>query len=163
MAALKGSNATLVQADPSSKIRSGDQDGRKRVLYDEYDLNSVALVTADTIDLGDKIPKGARVLEAKMVHPDLDGGVGARLDLGYAASAEESGGSPVEAADPDAFGDSINVEAAGSYSMHEDQPAAAGMGKRFSAAVQPQITVEAQGGTPATTGVIKCWIEYVRD
>lgn len=162
MAELKGSNATLLSNDPPSKTRSGDSDGRKRVLYDEYDLNGVSLADSDTIVMGDKIPKGARVLEAKLIHTALAAS-GNSLDLGYQASSEQSGGSPVEAADDDAFGSAVDGSAAGSYSMHEDQPASAGAAKRFEAAVQPEILVNAAGTSPATAGLIKMWLEYVRD
>lgn len=159
MSTLYGSNATksLVTV-PSEKTAPGESDGRLRVIYDSYALGGVALVTGDVIRMGALLPSGSKVHDVKMIFPDLDAGAGARLDLGWLASADAA-----EAADTDGYGDSINVEAAGVYSMFTSQSTRPGQNKTFSGSVQTAITVEAQGGTPATTGTIYLVVEYSRD
>ena len=69
---------------PSEKIPKGEQYGRVHVAYDEYTTVGV-IETADNIAMM-KIPAGARIIEAKMVHEDL-GGSGV-LELGITGDVD---------------------------------------------------------------------------
>lgn len=85
MASYYGVNNTKQFVNiPSEKIPAGEQFGRVHIAYDEY-TTAAAIETADSIALM-KIPSGARIIEAKMVHEDL-GGSGV-LELGITGDVD---------------------------------------------------------------------------
>lgn len=146
---------------PRSKINSPDANGIPQIAYFSYSLPSVAPSNDDVIKLL-KIPKGARVLDLVLDLPDL--GDTTVLDVGYAASAELSGGSAVEAADDNAFLASIDGDVAkDTFSMQQAQEAGgnlAGFLKKFSAEVDLQIKVTDAWTSTTTTDSIKGYILF---
>jgi len=148
-----GVNADRILVDnPPEKVGVGELGGRLRVIYDEYTFTA-ALTTSDTLRLGGKIPKGARIMDCILQFPDL--GTTGAFNIGWEVS-EVSG----EALDANGLGAAVDVAtAAGSYSMREDQPQAAGQYKKFTEAVQPVIVPSTN--TTATSGTINIAIYYV--
>jgi hypothetical protein len=153
MATNYGENADKRLVDvPSNKIDSSDAGGRVRMIYDKFTLTA-ALAQNDTIVVGSMIPAGARVLDAKLVYDQLDA-AGGTADLGWQASSD--GG---EAADPNGLIDGADVTSAGVTKA----AAEAGIGKKFTESVQPEILAEAAGGWDQTSGDIECFIWYSLD
>lgn len=147
MATLYGENADKLLVDnPSQKAGNGDVNGRIRQMYDKFSL-SADLSAADVIIMGDLIPAGARILDAKLKFDALGAG---NLDLGWQASADAG-----EAADQDGLIDGAAVTSAGRADMASE----AGFMKKFSEPVQPVVTVDVD--TTATSGDIEIMIEYV--
>jgi hypothetical protein len=175
MATRQGANNTKINITvPSEKLAPGDGDGRRRNDYDTYNLADLgtAFATGQTLAMGKKLPKGARVLDVMLRWDAL--GAGALLDLGWEAS--DSSANPEEAADSDGFSQTtpINAAVAGHYSFktgthHEAvigqiqavQTESPGFQKSFSAEVQPLVTSNVGGA--AVTGKISLQIEYTRD
>lgn len=154
MSTLYGVNNTLItQTNPPAKAGKGEDGGRVRVLYDKY-VAAGAIAINSTIDMGDLIPKGARVVDTIVKFSDL-GSVGS-YKFGYKASTDG-----VEIADDDAFSGQQNVNSAADIVYGSQQAAApAGIFKKFDAAVQPQLLFDA--ATDAA-GQIETIILYVLD
>ncbi len=149
---------------PSSKIQSGDFNGKPQIVYFSYPIPAVAPSNADIIKLG-KLPKGARVLDAVLLLPDL--GDTTVLELGWAASAElDSAGAAVELIDADGFLAAIDGDVAADcftmISAQEAGGALAGHLKKFSAEVDIQITVTDAWTSTTTTDSIKGYIVFVK-
>jgi hypothetical protein len=155
MTDFRGVNNTLAFSDvPSQKIPAGEQAGRLRVAYDEYDLaDSAALDTTDVIKFME-IPAGARIHEVILVHPDV--GTTGDANLGWAASAD--GG---ETADPNGFLAAVDLNAAAGSHLMSSQLGVPGKGKEFSEAVEVQL-VPTEIFT-AVVGIIKVTILYTLD
>ncbi len=149
---------------PSDKIRQGDMNGNVRYLHFDFPVPASVPTNADIIKLG-KIPKGARVLDAVLVLPDL--GDTTVLELGWAASVElDSAAVAIEAADPDGFMASVDGDiAADAFSMLGIAQGASanlpGLLKRFSAECDLQITVTDAWTSTTTTDSIKGYIQFV--
>jgi hypothetical protein len=149
---------------PSSKIQSGDFNGKVQFLFFSYPIPAVVPTNADIIKLA-KLPKGARVLDAVLVLPDL--GDTTALELGWAASAElDSAGVAVEAADDNGFMATVDGDvAADTFSMLIIASGASanlpGLLKKFSAEVDIQILVTDAWTSTTTTDSIKGYIQYV--
>ena len=155
MAASYGVNATLIRN--SNKAKVGEVNGHKKILFDQIVGERAVYAIGDTIDIGAKLPKGARVLSARVKSASL--GTTGIFDFGYKASEEAT---PVEAADPDGFlvgadagGQAVSPTATG-------EGAGAAIAKKFDSAVQPQI-IFTEATTAATSVVISAWIEYIVD
>ena len=164
MATLYGNQYSDAYVEvPASKINSGDFNGIPQVIYFDYNVPGSVPSNDDVIKLC-KLPKGARVLDANLVLPDL--GDTTVLELGWAASEETSGGSAVEAADPDGFMASIDGDvAADAFSMKtlaEAGTIAAGLLKKFDAEVDVQIKVTDAWTSTTTTDKIKGYIVYIK-
>jgi len=161
MASVYGTEATKIwNQEPSEPAAVGTLGGGMRLHYDKYTYTA-DLSTGDLILMNGLLPKGARIIDAMIKFEDLDG-AGGTVDFGYAASAEQSGGSTVEAADENAFHEAVDVAtAADTIKASDNQANAAGIGKKLSGAVQPQIKIE--GDTDTTTGTIESFIWYVLD
>lgn len=161
MATVYGVEATKIHnTTPSGKADVGTLGGNVRLHYDKYTLTA-DLSANDIIVMNGLLPKGARVIDAFVKHADLDT-TGGTIDFGWAASEELSGGSAVEAADDDGWIANADVAtAADTIYASINQANAPGIGKKFSAAVQPQIKIE--GDTDATSGDIETFIYYVVD
>jgi hypothetical protein len=151
MAALQGVNAAIAQdVNGAKKIPSGEHKGKERILFDEYTFLAEA-ANNDTLDIGGKLPAGARVVGAVVNSPDL-GGTGT-LNLGFSANG-------VDAADDDAF--IAGADASGQAVLAQPGAGVAGIGKQFAADTQVQLKFV--GATASATGKkIQSWIRYVLD
>lgn len=156
MATLYGVNADKILVDdPSNKAGNGELGGRKRVIFDTFEI-SADLAANDIIKMGGVIPAGARVTDVTLAHDDLDTS-GGTLDVGWEASAD--GG---EVADPNGFINAADVAtAADVVKMSANLANGAGQYKKFSEPVQPIVTVSAD--TDVTSGTITVEIEYILD
>jgi hypothetical protein len=86
---------------PQTKIHQGERGGRVKVMYESFTFDADG-AASETVYLG-RLPKGAKVLSARVFGPDL-GGTGTS-ELGNSASVD---GSATDAADVDAFIDAID-------------------------------------------------------
>jgi hypothetical protein len=78
MATVYGVNKTLSRDPSGSNIqRPGLQAGKVRVMCDTYE--AVALAAGSIIEMGDKLPKGAIVIDVKLSHDALGS---ATVDVG---------------------------------------------------------------------------------
>ena len=161
MSTLYGSQATKVLNTAIPKlVEQGYKGGSIKCISDKYDLSVAAatLLTGDIIRMGGKIPEGARIVNFKLIVPDLDSGSSVLLSAGWLASDDA-----VEAVNGTGFASSITTgQAGGVYDMFVSAPTATGMQKVFSAEVQPTVTCTLQGSS-VVTGVIYMEIEYVID
>jgi hypothetical protein len=153
MATLYGVNATKMAASPMQLAENGQQGGVVKSIYDTYELTADTTGGTDTLEMGGKLPQGARVIDVRIMFDDLDGS-GGTLDIGWKA-----GDGAVEAADADGFLADVDVTSAGSISMFEDQSSRPGFQKVFNEAVQPVIAFD--GDCDATSGTIHLEILYV--
>jgi len=153
----KGANRTLSDSKPSQKIDFGDVYGKVRVSYDSWAVAEAAIETSDVVKLM-KIPKNSRVIGLEMKSPDQ--GTTGTIDIGYAASEElDSSGSPVEAADADAFGAAVDVKTAAAFYSMSDQVSLAGQFKKFDAEVDLQLSFSE--ALDAGTGTIEVILYYI--
>lgn len=152
MASLYSVGYTDAYVDvPSDKVKANKR-GRILCAYDEYTL------AADTAS-GDKIymfklPKGARVINAKLAFADLDGS-GGTVDVGYEYNAA---GDSSLTDDTDAFLADVDVTSAGTVGMIE-QANMAGFGKEMEG--EADIVVVFDGDCDATSGTVKLAVEYI--
>lgn len=153
MATLKGVNKTKIDAKPAQLAESGQHGGVVKSIYDTYELTADTTGGTDTLEMGGKIPAGARVIDVRVMFDDLDGS-GGTLDIGWKA-----GDSAIEAADADGFMDDVDVSSAGSLSMFEDKSSRPGFQKVFTESVQTVIAFD--GDCDATSGTIHLEILYV--
>lgn len=162
MATKYGTNATKVlNTSPAKLVESAELTGKIHVHYDEY-VFAGDLAANDVINMGGLLPANARVIDVVLDSPDLDTGSTGALISGWAASAQvDSSNVAIEAADDNGFLTTVDVHTAGkAQSMNTLlQSNVPGKFKRFSAAVQPQITIS--GETDATTGTIRQAIFYI--
>ncbi len=155
MATFYGANATLsLNQVPTGKVPAGESGGRVRLLFDTYTI-AADFATLDIIKMGDKVPAGARVVDAWLAYDDLDTS-GGTLDFGWAASADA-----VVAADATGFISAADATNADVIKMTDNGAKATGQGKSFASAVQPQVRI--QGDTDVTSGVIQSYVFYVLD
>lgn len=154
MANLDGVNyAKKNSTVPSEKIAPGEADGRKRIIYDTYDVADASLAGSDVLRMGDTIPAGARVLSCKL-YWDASLAATSDINVGWAASAE--GG---EAADDNGFMDAVDASSAGT---DESAVGDAGHLKKFTEPVQVELTV-VTATTPTSSGNVHLVLEYIRD
>ena len=74
MATVYGVNKTLARDATGSNIVEGGQlKGKERVMYDTYELDSTASGTI--IELGEKMPKNARVVDVELMTDAMGSGV----------------------------------------------------------------------------------------
>lgn len=136
---------------PSNRIRPGDISGEVKVMFFDFTVPAVAPIANDVFKLA-KIPKGARVLEACLMFPDL--GTTGLVSLGYAASADA-----VEAADSTAFISSQDVfTAADTILASQQQANPTGVMKLFSAEVDLELKVNT--AWTAVAGTVKGYLLY---
>lgn len=151
MANLYGANYKKAFVDaPSTKMGVGEQGGRVRVAYDQYDLatDGVALANGDILYLM-KLPKGARVVDALVDCPDVGGT--SLIELGWQTNG-------TDAADQDGLVTSLDISGAAAYSRANN---AAGLLKQFAAETQVVATITNAGA--AVTGVLQFAVFYVVD
>jgi hypothetical protein len=157
-ATVYGVGATKIAADGLSE--QGEQTGHLKMLYDTYEL-AADTTSGDVIRMGGKIPKGARIVDVKLIHDDLGTG-SPTVDVGWLASADA-----VEGASAIGFMDEADVGDVDIDSMLIDEATNAvgamttGIGKKFSAAVQPVIKTSVD--LDATSGTISLMILYVTE
>ena len=155
MASKYGVNATKWRAAPMQVAEQGQQGGNLKECYDKYTLTA-DLASGDVIHMG-KIPKGARVIDVRLVSADLDAQSAGTLDIGWAASADG-----VEAVDADGFLADVDVNTAAiAISMFTSQSTRPGFQKTFAAEVQATVTID--GETDATSGSIHLEVLYFID
>lgn len=124
-----------------------------KALCDSYSLTADT-ASNDIIKCG-KLPKGARVIDVRLIFTDLDG-TGGTLDIGWAASADSA-----ESADDDGFADEIDVTSAGVYSMFTSQYTRPGMNKVF--AGECEVQIKFSGDCDATSGSVQIMVLYCID
>lgn len=152
MAQFYGVNNTkFTQTNPPTKAQEGEVGGRERLLFDSYSWTA-ALTTGDLINVCDKIPKGALVTAAKVKVPAF--GTSGAIDLGWLAS--DDGVESAQAQGLIAAGAAVSAGAPTSA-------AEVGVGKRFAAAVQPQLKINNQGATDPSSGTLYVFIFYVME
>jgi hypothetical protein len=151
MANYYGSNASLRLNQSVPALAPGKEvGGMKHVILDKYVLSAV-FAANDLIYVG-KLPKGAKVLEVKVIAPDM-GGTGT-MDVGYLASADGD-----EVADDNAFGSAVDISGqAIAYSMAGVAGGMAGYQKEFASEVEVVLKMPI---TATTSGTIYTQIEYV--
>lgn len=164
MATRYGVSATkILNTTPVDLGNQAAQGSRLYVIYDSIAISAVT-TAADIIKMGAKIPAGARVLDAYIDTADLDAQSAGAMTLGWAASEQlDSTGTAVEAASSAGLISSIDTHTAATTKALNSIIAAtcAGKFKKFSAAVQPQLTITGTGD--ATSGSIFMTIYYVID
>lgn len=127
---VNGVNATLRANVPSDKVASQQQYGTLRHLYEEYTVGAGDEFGTSGLITCMKIPKGARVVEARVVCPAT--GATGIFDIGWAAGATS-----VEAADADGLFVGIDPGAAAVDARMAGTVAA--FNKTFAEEVQVQI------------------------
>lgn len=131
---VSGVNYAKEVSNPPVALASQQSYGRVRFAYDEYTVDSAdEFGTSGLIKLM-KIPKGARLVDAHVVCPAT--GATGIFDVGWAASAELSGGVALELADADGIFAGIDPGAAAVDSRMAGT--VAGWNKTFAAEVQVQ-------------------------
>ena len=148
MAELKGLNAALRSSVPPSNIKSNAQHGRLRVLSDSF-TPAVEFGAGDTVLLGAKLPKGAKIYGAELDAPILDT-TSTDIDVGIAANGDQ-------AADLDAFIDGADFVAAKLVRMSDDQGLA---GHLLELDDEAQVTLTSVAATDAAIGKLirfKLW------
>ena len=160
MATLNGSNyAKAFVNEPSEKIEQGDVAGRIRLAYDEYDLDTLAVIVAngDIIE-GPRLPKGARVIHAELESPNM--GATGIFDLGWGDVVDDNG-TVVVAADQNGFVSQADAGGQAVLKSMRDTLGAAGSLLKFTEAVPVRVTCTED--TVAITGKIKMVLYYVVD
>lgn len=139
---------------PMEQIKPGDISGDVHFAFFDFTVPAVAPTNGDIVKLC-KLPKGAKVVDFKLIHPALGAG---SLNVGWAASAELLPGSttPAEAAVANGLAAAVAVTAAGQAVIANT---AVGNLKDFAAEVDVQIDIATTW--TATTGVVKGYIKYV--
>jgi len=160
MATLYANEADKVlNTTPIDKADTNAAHGRVRILSDEITL-AAELSAGDVIKFGGvKMPKGARLVGARLVSPQLgSGGGNGELDMGW-----EAGANGDEAADADGIFDGVEVGSAVADVDLQDSSAASGAYlKVFDEAVQ--IIITANETTDAGSGdTIQAHLYYVLD
>ena len=151
MANYYGANASkrLNQAVPEL-VAGKEAGGIKKVILDKYVLSAV-FAANDLIYIG-KLPKGAKVLDVRVVAPDM-GGTGT-MDIGWLASADA-----VEVADDNGFGSAVDISGqAISYKMSSVIGGMPGSYKEFASEVEVTLKMPI---TATTSGTIYSEIVYV--
>jgi len=149
MATLNGTNYKKQYVDvPSTKIPVGEQAGRVRCAYDDYNLatSGVALANGDTILLM-KLPAGARVVEVLLDSPDVGGT--SLIELGWAANG-------VDLVDADGFITSLDISGAAAMQRLNNP---AGALKQFTVETQVYATITNAGA--AVAGILQFAVLYV--
>lgn len=153
--AYKGVNATIAQdVNGANKIPAGESKGRVRVHRDSYTFLANASVVGDTIDVGPKLPVGARIVDT-IVHIPASLGTTGIWDFGWAASSDA-----VEAADADGF--VVAADGGGQAAKSLCGAGRPGLNKQFAAEVQPQL-ICTEVNQAALGKTIEATILYVLD
>lgn len=150
MAEFNGSNYKKIFVDvPSSQLNVGEFSGKVRCLSESFICEQNVYAIGDLINVGAKLPKGAKVIEAMLISPSL--GTTGIMKLGFLANG-------IDAADDDAF---IASADAGGQAVKALMPAgAAALGKKFEADTQAQIKFSE--ASDAALGLeIKVLIQYI--
>ena len=154
MANLDGVNyAQINTAVPATKITPGEADGRKRIIFESYDVADAVLAGSDVLRMGAEIPAGARVLACN-VYFTASLAATSDINFGWAASADAG-----EAADDNGLLDAVDASSAGTDATAVGD---AGHLKVFTESVQIEATV-VTATTPTATGILYLVLEYIRD
>lgn len=150
MAEFSGSNHKKIFVDvPSKQIEAGELSGKMRVLQDSFLCEQNVYAIGDLINMGAKLPKGAKIVEACLISPSL--GTTGIMKLGHLANG-------VDAADDDAF---IASADAGGQAVKALMPAgSAALGKQLESDTAIQIKFS-EASDAALGKEIKVWIQYI--
>jgi len=149
MATVKGVNRTLADTPEGSNIMDpGVQKGKLRVIMDTYE--AVAIASGTIIEVGEYLPKGARVVEVALMADALGSGV--TLIVGdyeddnryIEASSTWNSANQIQR---------LNAIAGRQYEMDETTPGATSTDR--------QIIITTGGA--AATGTIKLEVTYVQE
>lgn len=158
MATFYGSNATKRDNQAIKQlIGPGDKYGRLRVDYDFF-TNAAAKSQNDVIKLM-KLPPGARVVDVIVILSAALDVASGTVDVGWEANL-------VDTADDDGFLANVDVTAAATFSMLDDQGTRPGILKQFDplgGETQVSLTVDHSGGWDGTSGTITVVIKYFTD
>jgi hypothetical protein len=152
MAELLGVNHTLAYSDePSQKVDANQAGGVRRAHYDSYTFSAV-LGIGDTILMG-KIPKGARVVDARLTHPVDTGAIGI-VKVGWAAGANGD-----EAADDNGLFAAAEGDFGAAALDSKMLSTAAGYQKTF--AEEVNIVIECTEASTGDAVAMELEVEYV--
>ena len=158
MATFYGSNATKRDNQTIPQlIPQGEAKGRKYIAFDSF-TNAAAKSQNDVIKLM-KLPAGARVINVIVnISASLDAS-GGTVDIGWEANS-------VDALDEDGFLANVDVTAAATFDMLDDQGTRPGVFKKFSEVggeTQVSAIIDHSGGWDGTSGTLSVAVEYVID
>jgi hypothetical protein len=148
MATVYGKNfGNAYNAKPAVNYPPGEFNGLPHVIYDEYTLLADA-GNGDIVKMG-RLPKGARIIGAKVIGPDL-GGTGT-LNLGHTTDGVLSAQAAGFISGADSSGQAFAVSGAG-----------VSLGQKLSAEVDIELTFV--GVTASATGKkVQTIVEYILD
>jgi hypothetical protein len=153
MSTLYGVQATKLAATPLQLAEQGYQKGKVHCLRDKYTLLA-DLAQNDVINMGGKLPQGARIIMAVMRAGALGGSC--TLDLGWAAGLAADGVTVGEAASAAAIFSALPATtAANTVSVGSSYEGTAFIDKVMAADVQLKVTAHAasSGATAQTVAV----------
>jgi len=142
MASFNGDNYGSYVAVPQEQLPVGEVSGKVRVAIDSYTCTQNVYAIADVILMGAPLPKGARIIDAKVISPSL--GTTGIVDFGYPT-------------DVDYF---VTQADAGGQAVKKHMASEAGLLVKLSAALQPQIRFS-EASDAANGLVIQTMIQYV--
>ena len=163
MAALAGEKQTdlytqMVVTKGAPKVHAQDVFGKVRYIGSTYTVGSGDNLGTTALLKMFQIPKGAKVIDVALTTAKM--GTAGDLDIGWAASAElDENGDAIEAASADGFFADTDVNAA-AVERRKAAVSAAGVLKRFDAAVDVEITVP-EATTAGGDVTLECW--YIID
>jgi hypothetical protein len=156
MAVLNGDNYTKAFVDsPITRLAASDAHGRVRYWSDQITL-AAELGAADTILLM-KLPKGAKVVDARMVAPiDGGGGPAGQISLGWQSNG-------TDAADANGFFDGPTEGDFGAAALDAKLSAvSAGYQLKFAEETQIEVLVD-EASTTSTGNTFKFELFYIVD
>lgn len=146
------------QVKPAALAEVNAYGGRVRAMYDEYELPGAVLAAGDKVKVG-RLPKGARVIDAKMAFDDM--GTTGVFDLGYQYVKSNGENDSSLTSDDNAFLDAVDVNTAAGMASMESEGNIVGFGKEMEGDADVEITVDT--ASTATTGKIRTLVLYVLD
>ena len=127
---LKAVNAAKLEAEPAPKLDVSESYGRVRRAYDEYTIPTGDELGTSAIVQFMKLPKGARIVDARWVGPNITAGA---ANIGWAANGVD-----------DADADGLFAAAVTAMSAAKDlklTAVATGYNKKFGAETQLQAAI----------------------
>jgi len=150
MAIVNSLNNAKISAIPSKKIEKGEFGGKVRSLFDSYVFPGAVFAANDEINLI-TLPKGARVVDAKIVSPSL--GATGIFTLGHRANLEDAEDDNALVISADAGGQAVSASMAAASVANL---------KKFES--ETQLYLKCSEATAAANGLeIKVFVEYVLD
>lgn len=151
MSTVYGVQATIAKNN-SGLIEQGYVRGKVYCLSDKYAFTA-DMAADDVIVMGGKLPKGARIVDARLINTAMSAGT---ISVGWLVSADAA-----EAADADGIMASVDVTSAASTSAAGSHYTCAWVNNVLAGEVQPTLTVATD--TSATSGTYYLDIYFVID